>query len=149
MVGARWAEAEGNWHVTIKRPKAGKSTSDSTAEDFEVFEDTADLLFTGMGGLSRWSWPDIEGLKTFKGLMVHSAKWEVPSSADAATGSPQIRKNWEEDVKDWGNKRVAVIGVVRAFVDISCDSLMTPFRHIGLVGTSDRSCFTAQGWQGA
>ncbi|GJE84376.1 NAD(P)/FAD-dependent oxidoreductase [Phanerochaete sordida] len=111
MVGAKWDEATGRWRVNIKRPR-------TKAEGAEVFEDTADLLFTGVGSLSRWNWPDIEGLGSFKGSLIHSAKWEVPSPADATASSPQIRPNWEEDVKDWGNKRVAVIGVGSSAIQI-------------------------------
>jgi cation diffusion facilitator CzcD-associated flavoprotein CzcO len=62
------------------------------------------VLFTGVGGLSRWSWPDIPGLKDFKGQVLHSANWDVTSGD---------RDPWQEGVKDWGNKRVGVIGVVR------------------------------------
>jgi cation diffusion facilitator CzcD-associated flavoprotein CzcO len=58
-----------------------------------------------MGGLSRWSWPDIEGLENFKGKVVHSAQWET---GDAGTSGPE----WAESIKDWGDKRVGVIGVV-------------------------------------
>jgi cation diffusion facilitator CzcD-associated flavoprotein CzcO len=106
MVGAKWDEVVGKWRVDIRRP-----SSDGTTE---VFEDSADLLFTGLGLLSRWNWPDIEGLNSFKGMLIHSAKWEVPSQNEATTGASQVRRDWVEDVKDWGNKRVAVIGVVRS-----------------------------------
>lgn len=40
--------------------------------------------------LSNWKWPDIDGLESFKGDLVHTA-------------------NWPEDF-DIGGKRVAVIG---------------------------------------
>ena len=55
-----------------------------------------------MGGLSRWSWPDIEGLDTFKGKLVHSAEWEL--------GEGEV--GWKDTVKDWNDKVVGVIGVV-------------------------------------
>ena len=114
MVGAKWDDAAGKWRVNIKRPKLGADGSAGTGGEMEVFEDTADLLFTGIGALSRWNWPDIEGLKAFKGTLIHSAKWEVPGQSEPVVGSPQVRQDWEGDVKDWGNKRVAVIGVVRS-----------------------------------
>lgn len=113
MVGAKWDEASGKWRVDIRRPKAGDGASET-----EVFEDTADFLFTGLGSLSRWNWPDIEGLKAFKGLVIHSAQWEVTGKGETATASPKIRQNWEEDVKDWGDKRVAVIGVGSSAIQI-------------------------------
>lgn len=115
MRDAAWDEGAGKWRVKIRRPKAGGST---TGEDgygvFEEFEDSADLLFTGLGALSRWDWPDVEGLKEFKGPVIHSAQWEVGGGDGLASGSATgARRGWEEDVKDWGDKRVAVIGVVR------------------------------------
>ena len=120
MVSARYDEPTGKWHVRIKRPVQSPNsgmagTSSTQAVEFEEFEDVADMLFTGLGGLSRWNWPDIEGLRDFKGTLVHSANWEIPRPAGSASEEEggQLRKGWEEDVKDWGDKRVAVIGVVR------------------------------------
>lgn len=67
---------------------------------FEVLEDDADFLFMGVGILSRWKWPDIAGLHDFKGVLVHSANWDLGGAS------------WEDDVKDWGSKDVAVVGLV-------------------------------------
>lgn len=92
---ARYDEATGKWHVRIKRPSA---TSDG---QYEEFDDECDFLFMGVGILSRWEWPDISGLKDYKGLLVHSANWSLGGA------------KWEEDVKEWGDKNVAVIGLVR------------------------------------
>ena len=52
MVQARYNEATGKWHVRLRRPLSGPSGSEGQG-GFEEFEDTADLLFTGLGGLSR------------------------------------------------------------------------------------------------
>ena len=113
LVGARWDETAGKWRLDIKRPKdASASGTAANSDETEVFEDTAELLFTGVGALSRWDWPDIEGLQSFKGTLVHSAKWEVSTNDEISPNTPTVRKHWEEDVKDWGDKRVAVIGVV-------------------------------------
>ena len=109
MLAAKWDEDAAKWRLNIQRPKQNADGSDAGVE---VFEDTADLLFTGVGGLSRWNWPEIEGLQTFKGTLTHSAQWEVGGESGAASVKPTIRQGWEEDVKDWGDKRVAVIGVV-------------------------------------
>ena len=62
------------------------------------FEETCDILVLGIGSLCRWKWPDIEGLHDFEGPIVHSAGWNFGGS------------HWEEDVKDWGDKKVVVIG---------------------------------------
>ncbi|KAI0093155.1 FAD/NAD-binding domain-containing protein [Irpex rosettiformis] len=112
MVGARWDDDKGKWIVKIKAPATHTANVDSPPQlangvgvqnqspHHVEFEDSADLLFTGLGGLSRWNWPDIEGLHDFKGTLIHSAKWEVGGG-----------KTWQEDVKDWGDKTVGVIGV--------------------------------------
>ena len=114
-MSARWDADAGKWHLRIRRPS---SLGDGNAEDvppspasssqvstlvdeeFEEFEDTADVLFLGTGTLSRWSWPDIEGLNNFKGRLLHSAQWDVTDGA------------WEEGVKGWDKKNVGVIGLV-------------------------------------
>ena len=102
LVHAQWDEAKGKWLLTIRivQDKAGKGNA--KFEDVVEFQDTADVLFTGFGMLSRWSLPDIEGLRTFKGPVIHSAQWETVDGAET----------WEESVKNWGDKRVGVIGVV-------------------------------------
>lgn len=105
---AEYNEATGKWFLTIRRPKSEASLTGTYWDwknDFEEFEDTADVLFGGLGGLSRWSWPDIEGLENFKGKVVHSAQWE---SEKGGSDGPE----WAESVKDWGDKRVGIIGVV-------------------------------------
>lgn len=59
-----------------------------TAEDGRVFE--AEVLISGMGGLSNPAFPRIKGLDTFEGTTFHSATW-----------------NHGHDLND---QRVAVIG---------------------------------------
>lgn len=109
---AAYDEFTGKWHLTIRRPRVGSETEKSSdvywdwKNDYEEFQDTADVLFAGLGGLSRWSWPDIEGLESFKGKVVHSAQWETGTEGSGG---------WEESVKDWGDKSIGVIGVVRRF----------------------------------
>lgn len=126
MVQARYDEPTGKWHVRLRRPLAGSHG------EFEEFEDTADLLFTGLGGLSRWNWPEIEGLVRFKGTLLHSADWTVssPTATAADEGQSVMRVGWEESVRDWGDKRVAVIGVV-------CGVL---FVDVGRKGLADTAC---------
>ena len=110
MVSAVYDEPSGKWRVRFKRPSDNPSSSPTGSQTtFDEFEDTADLLFTGVGGLSRWNWPDIDGLKSFKGTLVHSAQWDVGNGKAGTAGG---WGGWEDDVKDWGKKRVAVIGAV-------------------------------------
>ncbi|KAH8111748.1 FAD/NAD-binding domain-containing protein [Phellopilus nigrolimitatus] len=63
LVHARFDEETCKWHLKLRRPVFGSAPAD---EQFEVFEDTADFVLAGLGGLSRWKWPDIEGLETVK-----------------------------------------------------------------------------------
>jgi cation diffusion facilitator CzcD-associated flavoprotein CzcO len=109
---AEWNDGDGKWHVTIRRSKVSSAEGNNTADEevywnweaeegYEEFEDTADVLFSAMGGLSRWSWPDIKNLDSFKGKVYHSAQWDDQG------------KGWQETVKDWKDKKVGVIGVVR------------------------------------
>ncbi|KAI0027324.1 hypothetical protein K488DRAFT_61956 [Vararia minispora EC-137] len=91
LVYARWDAAAAKWRVRIKKhnPVDGEAAE---------FEDTADVLFLGVGLLSRWRWPEIEGLRNFKGLVIHSAQWNLSEGS------------WEDDVKDWANMNVGVVG---------------------------------------
>ncbi|KAH7885655.1 hypothetical protein F5I97DRAFT_2034868 [Phlebopus sp. FC_14] len=82
-----------NGTMKIRRPARG----DTEKELFEEFEDVADFVLCCAGALSRWSWPKIEGLKSFTGKLMHSADWDTD--------------DWREGVKDWKDKKVGVIGV--------------------------------------
>lgn len=100
LVHAQYNEETGKWHLKLRRPVYSTPTLDQELR-YEVIEDTADLVFSGVGGLSRWRWPDIDGLTDFDGKVVHSADWD---SKDGQT--------WQNSVEDWKEKRVGVIGVV-------------------------------------
>jgi cation diffusion facilitator CzcD-associated flavoprotein CzcO len=60
LVSARFDDARKLWVVE--------------ADDGRVFE--ADILVSGMGGLSNPALPDIKGLEKFKGETFHSATWD-------------------------------------------------------------------------
>ncbi|KAI0346537.1 flavin-binding monooxygenase [Trametopsis cervina] len=92
IVKMEWNESSGKWIVRIRKP----STSGT---GYDEFEDHADVVLHATGGLSRWKWPNIDGLHDFKGTLVHSANWNLGG------------KSWEEDVQDWQDKSVAVIGI--------------------------------------
>ncbi|KAF8183602.1 FAD/NAD-P-binding domain-containing protein [Mycena galopus ATCC 62051] len=85
LTHAKWDAPSGRWTVRIRHGA-------------EEFEDSCDVLLLCIGSLSRWHWPDIEGLKEFGGTLVHSAQWDVGDGA------------WEEGVKTWGDKTVGIIG---------------------------------------
>lgn len=96
VVGAYWEEREGKWQLRVRRPSPN-STPDN--KQYEEFEDKADVLYTALGSLSRLHWPEIDGLRDFKGCLMHSAEW----------GS--ANQHWEESTKEWADKKVGVIGV--------------------------------------
>lgn len=56
----------------------------------QILTDTADILVKGTGILNKWKWPDLKGLQTFKGNLMHTAGWDSKF--------------------DWTNKTVALIG---------------------------------------
>ena len=58
VIHARYDEPTGKWHVRIRRPHPDTGA-------LEEIEDTADVLVTAIGSLSRWKWPDIDGLQNF------------------------------------------------------------------------------------
>lgn len=80
VVEARWAEDIAKWRLTIR---TGSTT----------FTDEVDVVLSGMGALERWALPEIPGIETFAGRLLHSAQWD--------------------EALDVSGKRIAVIGVVR------------------------------------
>ncbi|KAJ3753930.1 FAD/NAD-binding domain-containing protein [Lentinula raphanica] len=115
LIRAQYDEKSGKWHLTIERPKTEPrqdSHRKGNASDIEEIEDTADILFTGIGSLSRWQWPEIEGLENFQGKVVHSAQWET------GEGDSGPKTRWEDTVKNWGDKKIGVIGVGSSAIQI-------------------------------
>ncbi|KDQ51118.1 hypothetical protein JAAARDRAFT_140775 [Jaapia argillacea MUCL 33604] len=101
LIHAAWDEPTSRWHLRLRiltKPLPGGG--------FEEIEDEADVLFASFGTLSRWKWPEIEGLEKFGGRLLHSAQWDVSEGA------------WEEGVRDWGEKKVGVIGVGSSAIQI-------------------------------
>ncbi|GME33225.1 hypothetical protein F4819DRAFT_472988 [Neofusicoccum parvum] len=82
---AKWDEDSAQWQVKLRRTNPDNST--------EEFGDTCDLLLYCIGILNNWQWPEIEGLKDFKGRIIHTARW------------PE-----EYDVEQWKDQNVVVIG---------------------------------------
>ncbi len=64
VLDAEFCEEDGQWKITIKGP------------DGEVFEDYCDVLLNAGGILNKWRYPNIEGLKSFKGKLMHTATWD-------------------------------------------------------------------------
>ncbi|TGO63016.1 hypothetical protein BOTNAR_0106g00120 [Botryotinia narcissicola] len=79
IIHAQWDEGSAEWVLKIENEVTGV-----------VFEDRCHFLLNSSGMFNNWKWPDIKGLHSFQGDLVHSAKWQ-------------------KDV-DLKGKRVAVIG---------------------------------------
>ncbi|KAI1329152.1 hypothetical protein F5Y16DRAFT_113280 [Xylariaceae sp. FL0255] len=79
IVGARWDESRGLWDIKVQNLETGKE-----------FMDYANFLIDASGILNNWRWPSIPNLNTFRGELIHTAKWP---------------KDF-----DYSNKTVAVIG---------------------------------------
>jgi len=77
VVSTIWDNAKGKWNIKVET-------------DSGVKDDVADILINGAGILNKWQWPEIKGLRSFKGELLHSASWD--------------------ETTDWTGKRVAVIG---------------------------------------
>ena len=77
VVEAVWHELDGQWEVKLER-------------DGELFTDRCDVLINGSGVLTKWKWPAIEGIKSYKGILSHSANWDTSI--------------------DWTDKTVGIIG---------------------------------------
>ncbi|KAH6886926.1 hypothetical protein B0T10DRAFT_461389 [Thelonectria olida] len=72
-----WDDAKGKWAIKVQI-------------NGEIKGDEADVVINGSGILNKWRWPDIKGLHSFRGELLHSASWD--------------------ETLDWTGKRVAMIG---------------------------------------
>jgi cation diffusion facilitator CzcD-associated flavoprotein CzcO len=87
VVSADWDESKSIWNLQIEDLATG-----------EVKSDWGDFMITASGVLNNWRWPDIPGIHSFGGQLVHSANWD--------------------DSVDWRDKRVAVLGCGSSGVQI-------------------------------
>ncbi|EAW07003.1 flavin-containing monooxygenase [Aspergillus clavatus NRRL 1] len=77
LVHASWSEKDGKWKLRLE-------------QNGSIINDEADVVLDASGILNQWKWPDIEGLHSFGGKLVHTARWD-----------PDY---------DWTDKKIAVIG---------------------------------------
>ncbi|KXJ95953.1 hypothetical protein Micbo1qcDRAFT_192830 [Microdochium bolleyi] len=79
VVRAEWHEQRGVWLLVVRDLASGVE-----------FEDAANFLVDASGILNKWKWPDIPGLHSFEGDLIHTAAWP--------------------EKYDYRNRRIAVIG---------------------------------------
>lgn len=82
---AVWDETEKKWKVQVKTASGSKE-----AEYSPEYEIKTDFLVSAVGQLNVPRWPDVEGLESFEGKKMHSARWD-----------------WSYDLKD---KKIALVG---------------------------------------
>ncbi|CZR67112.1 related to monooxigenase [Phialocephala subalpina] len=82
---ACWDDTSSRWVVDVKRVLPGGAQQE--------FQDTCDFFIYAPGLLNKPQWPRIEGIDTFKGRLIHTARW--PSSYQK---------------KQWKNDKVAITG---------------------------------------
>lgn len=122
VVSTIWDERAGKWHIKVEQEKNG---------DVVIIEDTADVLVNGAGILNKWRWPDIKGLHSFKGKLLHSAAWD--------------------STLDWAGKRVAIIGNGSSAIQIlpkmqpTAGNIVTYIRTATWISANYASQFTADG----
>ncbi|KXN90086.1 Putative sterigmatocystin biosynthesis monooxygenase stcW [Leucoagaricus sp. SymC.cos] len=109
----RYNETSGKWHISVAKPIPGNDN------ETEMLEDTADIVISAVGNLRIPSWPEIPGIETFEGGLIHSADWKTQEGEGA----------WEDTVKTWGNKRIGVIGVGSSAIQIVA-SLQPRVKHL-------------------
>lgn len=97
--GCHWDDKTAKWNVTVKNLVTE-----------EIIHDQADVVISARGNLNTPSWPDIDGLKTFKGEVMHSAAWK-------------------EDY-EFENKRVGVIGSGSSSIQIVPSLQRLPGTHV-------------------
>lgn len=82
---ARWQESSSTWLLEISRINPDGSTTN--------FTDECDILLHATGVLNNFKWPDVKGLDSFKGKVIHTARWDEDYQ----------QEQWKQD-------HVAVIG---------------------------------------
>ncbi|OQU93791.1 hypothetical protein CLAIMM_00261 [Cladophialophora immunda] len=85
IVGCYWQHEQGEWLVKMEQTRHDGSVVE--------IEDRCNLLLNGTGILNKWTWPDIPGLKSFKGKVIHTTNWP---------------KDYQSE--QWAQERVAIIG---------------------------------------
>ncbi|KAF6798223.1 monooxygenase [Colletotrichum sojae] len=72
VVGAYWSPSGGGgYDVHVEDTQTG-----------EVIVDHADILINASGILNNWKWPEIPGLDSYKGTLLHTANWDEAVSLE-------------------------------------------------------------------
>lgn len=66
IIRAEFIDELGQWKVTVMR----------NGDPEDTFDDYADFFIHGGGVLNNWKWPNVKGLHSFKGPVLHTARWD-------------------------------------------------------------------------
>ncbi|KFY14415.1 hypothetical protein V492_02637 [Pseudogymnoascus sp. VKM F-4246] len=95
---AVWSDKENKWKVNVS------VSGEKSAQYGANYTITGDFLASGVGQLNTPQYPDIEGLDSFEGKMLHSARWDwsidlegkkigiIGNGATAAQIIPEVSK---------------------------------------------------------
>jgi cation diffusion facilitator CzcD-associated flavoprotein CzcO len=73
---ATWDDSKNRWKVDVT------VTGGKDAEFNPAYSIECDFLVSAVGQLNQPRYPDIEGLKNFKGKIMHSARWDWSHSLE-------------------------------------------------------------------
>ncbi|KAH7082480.1 hypothetical protein FB567DRAFT_551421 [Paraphoma chrysanthemicola] len=71
---AVWNDAKGKWVLRVEDLATG-----------QMIEDEAEVLINAGGFVNTWKWPDVSGLESFRGKLLHSAAWDNTVSFENKT----------------------------------------------------------------
>lgn len=60
-----WHDDTATWSVSTFNTKTGEAQTT-----------LCDVLISATGVLNKWKWPDVPGIKDFRGSIAHSAHWD-------------------------------------------------------------------------
>ena len=79
VTGAKWIEERQKWQVQIVqtdgRDLVVSHSESKDGEHGEPFIEECDVFINASGAYNNWRWPTIPNRETFKGTMIHPARW--------------------------------------------------------------------------
>ncbi|PVH75074.1 FAD/NAD(P)-binding domain-containing protein [Cadophora sp. DSE1049] len=105
IVGATWDEDGGIWNLEVEDLSSGN-----------IIRDWCHFLINGSGVLNNWKWPDIPGIHSFEGELVHSATWDPKLSV----------KDKKVAVLGCGSSGVQIVPTIQPDVDELVTFIRTP-----------------------
>ncbi|KAK5726792.1 hypothetical protein LTR15_002681 [Elasticomyces elasticus] len=115
VLGLYWQDVEGKWLVKLRTTTPEGQTVES--------EDTCDIVLYHKGGLNTPKMPKLPGLDTFRGQVIHTARWPKDYSQER-----------------WG-ERIAVLGSGASAIQVVPDRLNEDFAQNHAYTQEERDAF--------